>query len=85
MTIPQPNAAENPSQSQTITSAIYVRSSATRYAEKQLPKMRGFAEGQGWLVLEYLEEVSTKMNARRPVLAQLLEDAKDGKFQVVIL
>jgi len=47
--------------------------------------MRGFAEGQGWLVLEYLEEVSTKMNARRPVLAQLLEDAKDGKFQVVIL
>src|ERR1035441_9341886 len=84
MKIPQPNPSKNPAESQTITSAIYIRVSATKHAEKQLSKLRGFAERQGWLVLEYLEEASTKMVARRPVLAQLLEDAKDGKFQVVI-
>ena len=84
MKIPQPNPSKNPAESQTITSAIYIRVSATKHAEKQLSKLRGFAERQGWLVLEYLEEASTEMVARRPVLAQLLEDAKDGKFQVVI-
>jgi DNA invertase Pin-like site-specific DNA recombinase len=84
MKIPQPNLSKNPAESQPITSAIYIRASATKYAEKQLSQLRGFAEGQGWLILEYLEEVSTKMVARRPVLAQLLQDAKEDKFQVVI-
>src|ERR1019366_8960485 len=76
MKIPQPNPSKNPAESQTITSAIYIRVSATKHAEKQLSKLRGFAQRQGWLVLEYLEEASTEMVARRPVLAQLLEDAK---------
>jgi DNA invertase Pin-like site-specific DNA recombinase len=84
MKIPQPNLSKNPAGSQPITSAIYIRASATKYAENQLSKLRGFAERQGWLVLEYQEEVTTKMAARRPVLAQLLDDAKEGKFQVVI-
>ena len=43
MKIPQPNPSKNPAESQTITSAIYIRVSATKHAEKQLSKLRGFA------------------------------------------
>jgi DNA invertase Pin-like site-specific DNA recombinase len=84
MTIPQPIPSENPASSQLIACAIYVRGSATQHAEEQLSELRGHAKLLKWLAREYMEEPSTKKGNRRPVLAQLLEDAKAGKFQVVI-
>src|ERR1017187_3216788 len=68
-----------------ITSAIYRRvSAATQHTENQIPELRAYAAHNQWEVIEYVEKSSPKKGARRPVLAQLLEDAKGGKFQVVL-
>jgi putative DNA-invertase from lambdoid prophage Rac len=68
-----------------ITSAIYSRvSNATQHTENQLEELRGFADRNGWPVLEYLEEASAEQGDPHPVLEQLLKDAKAGKFQTVI-
>ena len=69
---------------QTTTAAIYDRVPAfQRDAQSQLPELRAYAQRNGWPVQEYAEQSSTELDAPRPVLAQLLEDAKAGKFQVV--
>jgi DNA invertase Pin-like site-specific DNA recombinase len=70
---------------QTTTAAIYDRVCACdRHNEIKLPELRAYADRNGWPVLEYQEEVSAKLDDPHPVLAQLLEDAKLGKFHVVL-
>jgi DNA invertase Pin-like site-specific DNA recombinase len=70
---------------QTTTAATYDRVYAgNRHDESQLPELRAYAQRNGWPVLEYQEEASALLGDPHPVLAQLLEDAKVGKFQVVL-
>jgi len=49
-----------------------------------MPELRAYAQRNGWPVQEYQEEASARLDDPHPVLAQLLEDAKVGKFQVVL-
>jgi hypothetical protein len=57
-----------------ITSTIYRKISATQHVENHLAALRDYAEQQGWLVLEYLEETSVKKGDRRTVLAELFSE-----------
>lgn len=66
--------------------AIYARvSTATQHTENQLPELHEFAGRNKWETVEYIEHASAKAGSKRPVLAQLLADAKEGKFQVVLV
>jgi DNA invertase Pin-like site-specific DNA recombinase len=66
--------------------AIYARvSKEEQHTENQLPELHEFATRNGWEAIEYLEEASGKEGGRRPVMKQLLEDAKARKFSVVVV
>jgi len=68
-----------------MNAAIYARvSDGDQHTENQLPELHACAQRNGWPALEYLESASGKLGGKRPVLAQLLADAKAGKFGVVI-
>lgn len=49
--------------------------------------IRNFVESQGWHLLEIYTDagISAKKGSRRPALEQLLRDAKEGKFEVVVV
>jgi putative DNA-invertase from lambdoid prophage Rac len=71
-----------------MVAAIYARVSTNtgkQHTENQLPELRDFAKRQGWDSVEYVEHASAKRGAKRPILTQLLADAKEGKIQVVLV
>jgi DNA invertase Pin-like site-specific DNA recombinase len=50
----------------------------------QLTELGGYAERMGWPAVPYVEKASGKAGSRRPVLDQLLADARLRKFDVVL-
>lgn len=69
-----------------ITAGIYARvSDDKQHTENQVPELRAYAEQKGWPIVEYLEDASGKQGSARPVLAQMLADAKSKKINVVIV
>ena len=67
-----------------LTAAIYVRvSTQDQKHDMQLTELRGYCERMGWAAAEYAEKQSSVK--RRPVLEQLLADARLRKFDVVLV
>jgi len=65
--------------------AIYARvSTEDQHCEMQLTELSGYAERMGWPAVPYVEKASGKAGSRRPVLDQLLADARLRKFDVVL-
>src|ERR1019366_2259290 len=69
--------------------AIYARVSTDKqdYDETQLPDLRDFVRRWGWEheVTEYVEKLSGKEGVRRPQLDKLMEAAKNGKLDTVVV
>src|SRR5579862_796117 len=66
--------------------AIYARvSSDGQDYEDQLAELRAFAKRQQWETVEYLEKLSGKEGNLRPALEQLLRDAQNRLFEVVVV
>lgn len=65
--------------------AVYARvSTIDQNCAMQLSELRAFCERHGWQIVEYVEHASGKAGSRRPVLKQLLDDAKARKFEAVL-
>ena len=63
--------------------AIYARvSTEDQHCEMQLTELSGYAERMGWPAMPYVDKASGKAGNRRPVLDQLLTDARLRKFDV---
>ncbi len=66
--------------------AIYARvSSDGQEYEDQLDELRAYIKRQGWEAIEYLEKLSGKEGNLRPALEQLLKDAQNRLFEVVVV
>jgi DNA invertase Pin-like site-specific DNA recombinase len=67
-----------------LTAAIYVRVSTEKqdYA-LQLHDLRNYAKRMGWQTIEYAEKESSVK--RRPVFQAMLEDARRGKLQAILV
>jgi putative DNA-invertase from lambdoid prophage Rac len=67
-----------------MNAAIYVRVSTDKqdYA-LQLHDCRNYAKRQGWTAVEYAEKESSIK--RRPVFQRMLEDARSGKVDVILV
>ena len=66
--------------------AIYARvSSDGQDYDDQLAELRAFAKRQQWEAVEYLEKLSGKEGNLRPALEQLLRDAQNKLFEVVVV
>lgn len=69
-----------------MTAALYLRvSKEEQHTDNQLPELRAYAKRMEWDAVEYVEHASAKEGSRRPVLAQLIDDAKAKKFGVVVV
>ncbi|GAC1410694.1 MAG: recombinase family protein [Candidatus Velthaea sp.] len=67
-----------------LAAAIYVRvSTHDQKTDMQLTELRAYAERMGWVVKEYGEKMSSVK--KRPVLEQLMADARQRKFDVVLV
>lgn len=72
------------SPSKPIAAAIYIRvSTFEQKHDLQASELRAYAERMGWATVEYAEKGSALK--KRPVLEQLMRDAKSRKFDVVIV
>ena len=69
--------------------AIYARVSTEQqdYDETQLPDLRDYVHRWGWEheYVEFVEKLSGKEGNRRPQLDKLMEAAKNGKIDVVVV
>jgi DNA invertase Pin-like site-specific DNA recombinase len=67
--------------------ALYLRvSTLDQHPENQLLDLRQLAGQRGWeIVKEYTDHGVSGARARRPALDQLLADAHQGKFEVVVV
>ena len=67
--------------------AIYARvSTADQDCAMQLTELREYAGRMKWPApLEYIEKASGKRGSKRPVLASLLADARQRKFDVLLI
>ena len=66
--------------------AIYARvSTVDQHCEMQLTELGAFAERMCWQRIDYVEKASGKAGSKRPVLAQLLADARMRKFDTVLV
>jgi DNA invertase Pin-like site-specific DNA recombinase len=66
--------------------AIYARvSSDGQDYEDQLSELRDYVKRQGWVATEYVEKLSGKEGIRRPAMEQLLLDAQNKRFEVVVV
>lgn len=64
--------------------AIYARvSTQTQKNDMQLTDLRDYAQRQGWDTVEYLEKESSVKH--RPIFEQALADARNRKFDVLIV
>jgi len=54
--------------------------------EAQAVHIRQYAQSRGWELVEIYTDagISAKKDSQRPALAQLMEDAQAGKFNVII-
>jgi putative DNA-invertase from lambdoid prophage Rac len=67
-----------------MTAAIYVRVSTVDQNDAlQLVELRDFCKRMGWQAVEYAEKMSSVK--KRPVLNQLMADARLRKFDVVLV
>jgi DNA invertase Pin-like site-specific DNA recombinase len=67
-----------------MTAALYARvSTQDQNADMQLTELRSYAARMGWAVVEYAEKASSVK--KRPVLNQLMADARLRKFDVVVV
>jgi putative DNA-invertase from lambdoid prophage Rac len=68
----------------TKTAAIYVRvSTSDQSHDMQTTELRGYAERMGWTIVQYAEKASSVK--KRPVLDQLMRDARARKIDVVLV
>lgn len=64
--------------------AIYARvSTEDQHCEMQLTELKAYCARMGWATVEYVEKVSTRK--RRTELERLLADARQRKFDVVLV
>lgn len=84
---PQPDHAPTAGVVATLRIAIYARvSSQDQHCELQLSELRGYCQRCGWTdVAEYVEKVSGKAGQKRPMLDQLLADARLKKVDIVLV
>lgn len=67
-----------------MTAAIYARvSTQDQKVDMQLTEVRAFAKRMDWEVVEYLEKASSVK--RRPVFERMMSDARQRKFDVVLV
>jgi DNA invertase Pin-like site-specific DNA recombinase len=72
-----------PTNARPLTAAIYARvSTEDQHAQMQLTELGQLAARNGWERVDYIEQESTRK--KRPVLEQLLKDAKARKFDIVL-
>ena len=71
----------------TLRIAIYARvSTQDQHCELQFSELRTYCHRWGWTdIAEYVEKVSGKAGQKRPVLEQLLADARLKKVDVVLV
>ena len=72
------------------TAVIYARYSSDNQREEsidaQVRACRGYAEQQGYSVIElYADRAKTGTNAKRPEFQRMIQDAKSGKFAVLLV
>ena len=67
--------------------ALYLRvSTLDQHPENQLLDLRQLAAQRGWTIVhEYTDHGISGARARRPALDELLADARQGKFDVVLV
>ena len=74
---------------QTIRAALYARVSTAdkgQNPEVQLRELREYATRQGWsVVAEYVDAGVSGMKESRPQLDRMMEDAKAGKFDALLV
>ncbi len=69
-----------------MTVACYIRvSTPDQNPELQLRELRDYATRQGWDLADAYQDVGSGSNACRPGLDHLMEDARKGKFKVVLV
>jgi len=67
-----------------LKAAIYARvSTEDQFCQMQLTELKGFVERMSWSIVEYVEKASTRK--KRPVLDQLLADARTRRFDVIVV
>src|SRR2546427_2495757 len=66
--------------------AVYLRvSTLDQHPETQLHDLKALAEPRGFQVVQIYEDRSSGARASRPGLDRLMSDARQGKFQVVVI
>ena len=72
--------------SQKLTAALYVRVSTVKQEyEDQISQLRAYAKRQGWKAVEYADKLTGKEDVRRPALEELLADARNKRFDLVVV
>lgn len=66
--------------------ALYVRvSTSDQSTELQLRELNQFTQARGWTTIKVYKDKATGTNGNRPLLKQLLSDARQRKIDVVII
>jgi len=66
--------------------ALYVRvSTSDQSTELQLRELNQFTQARGWTTIKVYEDKATGTNGNRPLLKQLLSDARQRKIDVVVI
>ncbi|MBF0467061.1 MAG: recombinase family protein [Nitrospirae bacterium] len=68
--------------------AVYGRVSTTDKGQDvgmQIRELKVFADNRGWEVLEYVDNGISGLKEKRPAFDKLMADARDGRFQVVLV
>ena len=66
--------------------ALYARvSTFDQDPEMQLAELRELARQRGWVATEYIDHGVSGARIKRPALGQLLEDARRGKLDLVVV
>src|SRR5689334_19313700 len=66
--------------------ALYLRvSTLDQHPENQLHDLKALAESRGFQVVQTYEDRSSGARASRPGLDRLMSDARQGKFQVLVI
>ena len=66
--------------------AVYLRiSTLDQHLETQLHDLKALAESRGFQVIQVYEDRSSGARASRPGLDRLMSDARQGKFQVLVV
>ncbi|MBL7672050.1 MAG: recombinase family protein [Bdellovibrionaceae bacterium] len=64
---------------------IYLRvSTLEQSTELQRRELEQFAQARGWQIVQFYEDKATGTNSNRPMLRELMRDARQRKFDVVV-